>query len=80
MMAEGQDYEDSFGAAVRCMRGKYALACVHADHPGKILLARSGPPLVVGIGQGEYFVASDVGPLLAIRVTSSTWKTETSGS
>jgi glucosamine--fructose-6-phosphate aminotransferase (isomerizing) len=64
MMAEGRDYEASFGAAVRRMRGKYALACVHADHPGKILLARSGPPLVVGIGQGEYFVASDVAPLL----------------
>ena len=64
MMAEGRDYGSSFGAAVRSMRGKYALACVHADHPGKILLARSGPPLVVGIGQGEYFVASDVAPLL----------------
>ena len=64
MMAEGRDYADSFGAAVRGMRGKYALACVHADHPEKILLARSGPPLIVGIGQGEYFVASDVAPLL----------------
>jgi glutamine---fructose-6-phosphate transaminase (isomerizing) len=64
MMAEGRDYGDSFGAAVRGMRGKYALACVHADHPEKILLARSGPPLIVGIGQGEYFVASDVAPLL----------------
>jgi glucosamine--fructose-6-phosphate aminotransferase (isomerizing) len=65
IMAEGRDYGESFGEAVRRMRGKYALACVHADHPEKILLARSGPPLVVGIGQGEYFVASDVAPLLA---------------
>jgi glucosamine--fructose-6-phosphate aminotransferase (isomerizing) len=64
LMAEGRDYGDSFGATVRGMRGKYALACVHADHPGKILLARSGPPLIVGIGKGEYFVASDVAPLL----------------
>jgi glucosamine--fructose-6-phosphate aminotransferase (isomerizing) len=64
MMAGGRNYEESFCAAVRSMRGKYAIACVHADHPGKILLARSGPPLVVGVGQGEYFVASDVAPLL----------------
>jgi glucosamine--fructose-6-phosphate aminotransferase (isomerizing) len=63
-MAEGDDYATAFITAVRSMRGKYALACVHADHPNKILLARSGPPLVVGVGQGEYFVASDVGPLL----------------
>jgi len=64
MMARGRDYSDSFAAAVGRMRGKYAIACVHADHPDKILLARSGPPLVVGIGDGEYFVASDVAPLL----------------
>jgi glucosamine--fructose-6-phosphate aminotransferase (isomerizing) len=64
LMSHGQALEDAFPAAVRCMHGKYALACVHADHPGKIMLARSGPPLVVGIGEQEYFVASDVGPLL----------------
>jgi glucosamine--fructose-6-phosphate aminotransferase (isomerizing) len=46
------------------MQGKFAVACVHADHPGKMLLARSGPTLVVGIGDAEYFVASDVAPLL----------------
>jgi glucosamine--fructose-6-phosphate aminotransferase (isomerizing) len=64
LMSQGQDLEDAFRAAVRCMHGKYALACLHADHPGKMMLARSGPPLVVGIGEGEYFVASDVSPLL----------------
>ncbi len=64
MMNNGRTYEASFRAAVRAMRGKYAIACVHADHPSKIMLARSGPPLVVGVADGEYFVASDVGPLL----------------
>jgi glucosamine--fructose-6-phosphate aminotransferase (isomerizing) len=64
MMSGGRNYLESFCAAVRSMRGQYAIACVHADHPGTIMLARSGPPLVVGIGQGEYFVASDAGPLL----------------
>jgi glucosamine--fructose-6-phosphate aminotransferase (isomerizing) len=64
LMSQGAGFEDAFRAAVRRMEGKYALACVHADHPGKMLLARSGPTLVVGFGDGETFVASDVAPLL----------------
>jgi glucosamine--fructose-6-phosphate aminotransferase (isomerizing) len=64
LMNQGAGFEDAFRAAVRRMEGKYALACVHAEHPGKILLARSGPTLVVGFGDGESFVASDVAPLL----------------
>ncbi|HVR20426.1 MAG TPA: glutamine--fructose-6-phosphate transaminase (isomerizing) [Polyangiaceae bacterium] len=64
LMSQGAGFEDAFRAAVRRMEGKYALACVHADHPGKILLARSGPTLVVGFGEGETFIASDVAPLL----------------
>jgi glucosamine--fructose-6-phosphate aminotransferase (isomerizing) len=64
LMSQGLELNAAFTSAVRAMRGKFAVACVHADHPGKLLLARSGPPLVVGIGDGEYFVASDVTPLL----------------
>jgi glucosamine--fructose-6-phosphate aminotransferase (isomerizing) len=64
LMSGGKSFESAFCAAVRSIKGKYALACVHADYPGKILLARSGPPLVVGVGQQEYFIASDVAPLL----------------
>jgi len=64
LMREGIAFEEAFGLALSRMHGKYALACMHADHPGKILLARSGPTLVVGLGDGEYFVGSDVAPLL----------------
>jgi glucosamine--fructose-6-phosphate aminotransferase (isomerizing) len=64
LMRGGLGFEDAFSAAVARLQGKYALACLHADHPGKILLARSGPTLVVGLGKGEFFVASDVSPLL----------------
>jgi glucosamine--fructose-6-phosphate aminotransferase (isomerizing) len=64
LMAGGLGFEEAFALAVKRMHGKYALACLHADHPEKILLARSGPTLVVGVGEGEYFVASDVAPLL----------------
>jgi glucosamine--fructose-6-phosphate aminotransferase (isomerizing) len=64
LMREGMGFEAAFRAAVARLHGKFALACLHADHPGKILLARSGPTLVVGLGEGEFFVASDVAPLL----------------
>ena len=64
LMRGGIGFEEAFALAVSRMHGKYALACLHADNPGKILLARSGPTLVVGLGDGEYFVASDVAPLL----------------
>jgi glucosamine--fructose-6-phosphate aminotransferase (isomerizing) len=64
LMGGGLSFEHAFRLAVSRVRGKYAIACLHADHPGKMLLARSGPTLVVGLGQDEYFVASDVAPLL----------------
>jgi glutamine---fructose-6-phosphate transaminase (isomerizing) len=64
LMSQGLSFEEAFGASVRRMHGKYAIACLHADQPGKMMLARSGPTLVVGTGHDEYFVASDVAPLL----------------
>lgn len=63
-MRQGLNFEAAFHSALGHLRGKYAIACLHADHPGKILLARSGPTLVVGIGDNEYYIASDVAPLL----------------
>ena len=64
LMREGLGFEAAFALALTRVHGKYAIACLHADHPKTILLARSGPTLVVGLGDGEYFVASDVAPLL----------------
>ncbi|HTM44835.1 MAG TPA: glutamine--fructose-6-phosphate transaminase (isomerizing) [Polyangiaceae bacterium] len=63
-MRQGESFDEAFHTAIGRVRGKYSIACLHADHPGKILLARSGPTLVVGIGKKEYFIASDVAPLL----------------
>ncbi|MEM8679247.1 MAG: glutamine--fructose-6-phosphate transaminase (isomerizing) [Planctomycetota bacterium] len=45
------------------LRGTYGLAVLFADAPGVIFVARLGSPLVVGVGDGEYFVASDASPL-----------------
>jgi glucosamine--fructose-6-phosphate aminotransferase (isomerizing) len=64
LMSTGLDLEAAFRAAVRRLEGIYAIACIHADHPDRVLVARSGPPLVIGVGSQEHFIASDVTPLL----------------
>ncbi|HEX9008846.1 MAG TPA: glutamine--fructose-6-phosphate transaminase (isomerizing) [Holophagaceae bacterium] len=64
LMKQGRDFPTAFREAVGRMRGIYALACLHAGDSDRILAARSGPPLVVGLGEGEAFLASDVVPLL----------------
>jgi glucosamine--fructose-6-phosphate aminotransferase (isomerizing) len=64
LMNGGLNFLDAFREAVGRMQGIYAIACMQADDPGRILVARSGPPLVIGIGEGEQFLASDVVPLL----------------
>jgi glucosamine--fructose-6-phosphate aminotransferase (isomerizing) len=65
LMDNGLDFESAFRTALGRMKGIYAIACMHADHPDKLLCARSGPPLVIGLGDGERFIASDVAPLLS---------------
>lgn len=61
-------YEDDLQAAViRALgriRGTYGIAVVHKNVPGKIILARRGSPLVIGIGDGEHFAASDISALV----------------
>lgn len=52
-------------AGVAKVKGTYGIAVMHADVPGVIVGARLGSPLVVGLGKGEHFLASDVSALVA---------------
>ncbi len=57
--------EDAVRAALSAMEGAFAIGAFAIKDPGKIIAAKMGPPLVVGIGDGETILSSDINPILA---------------
>src|SRR3972149_3344835 len=64
-LKEGLNLFDAVRATLGEVEGTYGLAIVYANEPDKLIAARLGSPLVLGIGDGENFIASDVSAILA---------------
>ena len=58
------DLEGAVRSALRQVVGAYGLAIVDAEHPDRIVVARNGSPVLLGVGEKEMFVASDVAALI----------------
>jgi len=65
-LSEGLDLVEAVGRAVQQFEGAYALLVVDAEDPDRIVVSRVASPLVIGLGDGENFVASGVPALLPV--------------
>jgi len=60
----GCGLEEAVRIALRRVVGAYVIVIVDQDHPDTLIAARKGSPLVIGIGKGEHFLASDASPIV----------------
>ncbi len=60
----GLDLKDAVRVALNKVIGAYAIVIMSADEPDLLIAARKGSPMVIGVGKGEYFIASDATPIV----------------
>jgi glucosamine--fructose-6-phosphate aminotransferase (isomerizing) len=63
-LKQESSFEQAVRSAVAELRGIFALAIINADEPDTVIAVRQGPPVVIGLGDREFFVASDIPPIL----------------
>lgn len=63
--SKADSLEEKVREALKVVEGTYGIAVMHADFPDRIVVARNGSPVVLGIGEKEMFVASDVAALIS---------------
>ena len=62
--ADGLNFQQSVEAALNQVIGTYGIVAFCSDEPNKLVAARHGSPLVLGVGNDEYFIASDASPIV----------------
>ena len=65
-LEQGHDLLDAVKATVGDLEGAFALGVISKREPGRLVAARRGSPLVIGVGIGEHFIASDVAALVPV--------------
>ncbi len=65
-LEQGMDLLEAVRATTADLEGAYALGVISTKEPGRLIAARLGSPLVIGVGIGEHFIASDVAALLPV--------------
>jgi glutamine---fructose-6-phosphate transaminase (isomerizing) len=61
---ENIDLLEAVRLALKEVIGAYAIVIMDQDHPDRLIAARKGSPMVIGVGEGEYFIASDATPII----------------
>ncbi len=65
-LEQGAELVDAVRSATSELEGAYAIGVVNSRQPDRVVGARMGPPLLVGVGDGEYFLTSDIAALIAV--------------